>query len=68
MDALFPVSALELLGRTRYGRAAFFVFVVETIVIAVANPRLRDAMAGTRAGELKISARLLGAEICRDCR
>lgn len=63
VDALLAVAAFQLLGRTRDGRATFFVFIVKAVIVAVADPRLRDAMAGTRASELEISARPFGAGI-----
>jgi len=47
------VRAFELCRRTSNGRTAFFVLVVETVVVAVAHPGLRDAMAGPRTGELE---------------
>jgi hypothetical protein len=36
---------------------------VEAIVIAIAYPRLRDAMTRARASELEVSASLLGTEV-----
>lgn len=63
VDALFPVAAFELLTRTRDGRTAFFVFVVETVIVTVANPRLRNTMAGARASELEVGASSFSAKI-----
>jgi hypothetical protein len=66
VDALLAVAAFQLLGRARDGRATFLVLVVETIIVAVADPRLRDAVAGTRASELEIGASPFGAEIWKE--
>lgn len=63
MDALFPAPAFQLLGGTGDGRTAFFVLVVEAVVVSVADPGLRDAVAGSRAGKLEIGASPLGTEI-----
>ena len=45
MDALLSTSAFQLLGGTGDGRTAFFVFIVEAVVVSVADPGLRDAAA-----------------------
>ena len=63
MDALLTIGALELLRRAGYGRTALLVLVVEAVVIAVAHPRLRNAVTRARARELEVGARPLGAEI-----
>ena len=63
MDALLSTSAFQLLGGTGDGRTAFFVFIVEAVVVSVADPGLRDAVAGTRAGKLEIGASPLSTKI-----
>jgi len=63
VDALLSTSAFQLLGGTGDGWTAFFVFIVEAVVVSVADPGLRDAVAGTRAGKLEIGARPLSAKI-----
>ena len=68
MDALLSTSAFQLLGGTGDGWTAFFVFIVEAVVVSVADPGLRDAVAGTRAGKLKIDARPLSAKIYKNFR
>lgn len=52
-DALPVVGAFELRRRACDWRAADFVLVVETVVVTVADPRLRYAMARSWAGELQ---------------
>ena len=47
---------------------SFFVLVIEAVVVSVADPGLRDEVAGTRAGKLKIDARPLSANIYKTCR
>ena len=53
MDALLPVVALELGSGAGDRGAVLLVGVVETVVVAVTTPRLRNAVAGTLAGELR---------------
>lgn len=50
--ALSEVGAFELGRRTRDRRTTFFVLVIETVVVAVAHPRLRDAVTGPGTREL----------------
>lgn len=50
--ALSEISAFELRRRTGDRRTAFFVLIVETVVVAVAHPGLGNAVAGPRASEL----------------
>jgi len=45
---------------------SFFVLVIEAVVVSVADSGLRDAVAGTRAGKLKIDARPLSANIYKN--
>ena len=61
MDALFQVVAFELGGRASDGRTVFLVGVVKAVVVAVALPRLRNAVARTLAGELEVGTSLLFA-------
>ena len=56
MDALLPVVALELGPGAGDRRTVLFVGVVEAVVVAVAAPGLRDAVAGALAGKLKQEA------------
>lgn len=62
LNALTQVSALELVRQAGDRWAILFVLLVETIVITVAHPALRNAMAGPGTRELEVSARLLRAE------
>ena len=66
VHALLAVRAFQLLGRARHRRTALFVFVVEAVVVSVANPRLRDAVAGARASELEVGASTLRAKVCNE--
>ena len=50
---LLEIATLELLGGAGDGRAAALVSVVETIVVAIANPGLGDAVARTLTGKLQ---------------
>ena len=50
---LLEIATLELLGGASDGRAAALVSVVETIVVAIANPGLGDAVARTLTGKLQ---------------
>ena len=63
VDALLEVVALELRGGARDGGTVGLVGVVEAVVVAVADPRLRDAVARGLAGELEVGASLLGAKV-----
>lgn len=53
LNTLLEICAFELRCGTRNGRATFFVLIVEAIVVAVANPRLRDAVTRSRTSKLK---------------
>jgi len=53
VDALLPVVALELGSGAGDRGAVLLVGVVEAVVVAVATPRLRNAVAGALAGELR---------------
>ena len=63
VDALLAVGTLDLLAGAADRRTALLVLVVETVVVAVADPTLRDAVARARARELEVGARPLGARV-----
>lgn len=63
VDALLAVAAFQLLGGTGDGRTTFLVFVVKTVIVTVADPRLRNAVTGTRASELEICASSFSAKV-----
>ena len=63
VDALLAAGAFQLLCGAGDGRTALLVFVVEAVVVAVADPRLRNAVAGSRTGELEVGAGAFGAKV-----
>ena len=63
MDTLVEVAALEVGGGAGDGRAALLVGVVETVVVAVADPGLRYTVAGALARKLEVGTRLLSTGV-----
>lgn len=63
---LLEIATLELLGGASDGRAAALVSVVETIVVAIANPGLGDAVARTLAGKLQSQNRVTATSVRGD--
>lgn len=57
------VVTLKLIWQTRDRWTVLLVVFVETIIISVTNPALRDAMAGSRTRELIVSASFLATRV-----
>lgn len=62
-DALPQIGALELIRQTRYWWTVLFVLFIKAVVVTVAHPRLRYAVAGSRARELEVGTRFLGTKV-----
>lgn len=56
--ALFEVGTLELTRDTTDGRTVHLVLFVKAVVVSVAHPRRRDAVAGARTRELWVDTNM----------
>lgn len=63
LNTLPQVSAFKLVSFAGNWRTVLFVLFVETVIISVTNPILRDAMSGTWTSKLVICASLLSAGV-----
>ena len=68
MDALLQITTFELGRGARDGWTSALVSVVETVIVTIASPGLRDTRAAAHTRELEVFTRLDTATVSFICR